>query len=203
VRCLQQDFGYRQIAIVDLDGHHGDGTQALLYDEPILTVSLHRYDGRFYPGTGGPGEVGIGAGFGYNLNVPLERGTDAATYLRAFERWVVPAVRHYEPELIFVVVGADSHYADPLVHLGLDFPAYRELARHMGELADELCAGRLVAVAGGGYAPEHVARCWAAFVGTLADAWQPEDSPLHRLFEVDAQPPPERHPAPSPLHGSG
>jgi len=185
IRCLQDEFGFRRMAIVDLDGHHGDGTESLLYGEPILTVSLHRYGGGFYPGTGAPGDVGAGDGFGYNLNVPLERGTDGATYLRAFERWVVPAVRRYRPQIIFVVVGADSHVADPLVHLGLTLPAYLELAHRLGGLADELCEGRLVAVAGGGYSPEHVARCWVGFVGALASAWEPEDPRLAALIAED------------------
>jgi acetoin utilization protein AcuC len=185
VRHLQAEFGYQRIAAVDLDGHHGDGTEALLYDEPILTASLHRYNGRFYPGTGAATEVGRGPGLGYNLNVPLERGTDGPTYLAAFERWIVPAVRDYQPEILFVVVGADSHYADPLVRLGLDLPTFRQLARWLGALADDLCAGRLVAVAGGGYAPERVARCWAVYLGTLSGAWPDDDPWLRALYAED------------------
>ncbi len=185
VRCLQSEFGYRRIAIVDLDGHHGDGTEALLYDEPILTISMHRFDGRFYPRTGSPSDVGRGAGFGYNLNVALERGTDDETYLRAFDRWVAPAVRRYLPQLLFVVVGADSHEADPLVRLGLTLDGYARLAQRLRTLARELCDGRMVAVAGGGYAPEHVARCWTVVLGCLADAWLPGDPRLAALFAAD------------------
>jgi acetoin utilization protein AcuC len=189
VRALQAEFGYRRIAVVDLDGHHGDGTEELLYAEPILTISLHRYGGRFYPGTGAPADVGAGAGFGYNLNVPLERGTDGETYLAVFDRWVVPALRRYLPRVIIVLVGADTHYADPLVRLGLTLPAYHALARRLAALSDELCGGKLIALAGGGYSPEHVARAWAVFVGALADAWEPEDGRLEELFREDAESP--------------
>jgi acetoin utilization protein AcuC len=185
VRWLQQERGFRRLAIIDLDGHHGDGTQDLLYEEPILTISLHRYDGRFYPGSGAPNEVGRGNGFGFNLNVPLERGTGDQEYVRAFERWVVPALRWYLPELLIVVVGADSHFADPLVRLGLTLNAYLTLARRLAELADDLCGGRIIAVAGGGYAPEHVARCWAVVVGVLANAWQEGDPRLSALLAAD------------------
>lgn len=186
IRALQQEFGYQRIAVVDLDGHHGDGTEALLYAEPILTISMHRHGGHFYPKTGAPGDVGIGAGFGYNLNVPLERGTDDATYLDNFDRWVGPALRGYLPEIIFFVVGADSHRADPLVRLGLTLEAFGDLARRLSDLSDELCGGRLVAVAGGGYSPEHVARAWAVSLGTLARAWTPRDPRLEAIFSADA-----------------
>jgi acetoin utilization protein AcuC len=185
VRCLQTEFGFRRIAIVDLDGHHGDGTESLLYDEPILTISMHRFDGRFYPRTGSPTDVGRGAGFGYNLNVALDRGTDDEAYLRAFDRWVAPAVQRYLPQVLFVVVGADSHVADPLVRLGLTLDGYRHLAHRLRELAREICEGRLVAVAGGGYAPEHVARCWTVVLGCLAGAWLPGDPRLAALLSAD------------------
>jgi acetoin utilization protein AcuC len=187
VRFLQREFGYRRIAVVDLDGHHGDGTEALLYHEPILTISMHRHGGHFYPRTGAPGDVGAGAGFGYNLNVPLERGTDDATYLAEFDRWVVPALRRYLPQVIFFVVGADSHRADPLVRLRLTLGAFQSLARRLSDLSDELCDGRIVAVAGGGYSPEHVARAWAVSLGTLAHAWHPDDPRLMALFDADRE----------------
>ena len=187
VRCLQSEFRYRRLAVVDLDGHHGDGTEAIFYDEPILTVSLHRYDGRFYPKTGSPSDVGRGAGFGYNLNVPLDRRTEDDAYLRLFDRWVIPAVRRYLPSILFVVVGADSHFADPLVHLGLSMDAYHQLAARLVALAEEVCEGRIVAVAGGGYAPEAVARCWAAFAGSLANAWNVNDPRVDALREIDRQ----------------
>lgn len=185
IRCLQDDFGYRRIAVIDLDGHHGDGTEALLYREPILTISMHRYGGRFYPRTGAASDRGQGNGFGYNLNIPLERGTTGTTYLGEFDRQVVPAIRHYLPQILFVVVGADSHRADPLVHLGLELDDYRQLALRIGRLAEDVCDGRLVAIAGGGYSPEHVARCWATFIGTLAGGWTPDDRRLAQLLQED------------------
>ncbi len=183
IRCLQSEFGMGRVAVVDLDGHHGDGTEALLYDEPVLTISMHRYGDRFYPRTGAPDDVGRGAGFGFNLNVPLERKTDDETYLRLFDRWVVPALERYLPSIVFVVVGADSHRADPLVHLGLSLRAFRALALRLARLTEELCDGRMVAVAGGGYSPAHVARCWAVFLGTISEAWPSGDKHLAALLD--------------------
>ena len=168
VRRLQRDYGLRRVAIVDLDGHHGDGTQDLLYAEPVLTISLHRYDGRFYPGSGTGEELGSGAGFGYNLNIPLPRGTDEDAYLLAIREAVLPRLHAYRPDLLFVQVGADGHHADPLVRLALRVSTYGELGRIVHEAAHDLCGGRLVMVAGGGYKPEAVARCWAAFLAGVA-----------------------------------
>ena len=150
IRLLQREYGLRRIAVLDLDGHHGDGTQELFYREPILYVSLHRYDGRFYPGTGSANEAGEGAGAGYTLNLPLGRGAGPAEYLQLLDTVALPKIRRYQPELIFVQVGADSHRDDPMVRLGLETLTYRDIAERLGSLADELCGGRLVAVAGGG-----------------------------------------------------
>ncbi len=169
VRRLQRDFGLTRIALVDLDGHHGDGTQAIFYDEAVLTISLHRYDGRFYPRTGRIDERGAGAGWGYNLNVPLPRGTDDKAYLEAVQGAVLPRLYAYRPQLMFVQIGADGHYGDPLVRLGLGVRAYGALGRMVHEAAHDLCDGRLVLVAGGGYRPEAVARCWTAFLAAVAD----------------------------------
>jgi acetoin utilization protein AcuC len=189
VRALQREFGLRRIAIVDVDGHHGDGTQAELYREPTLYVSLHRYDGRFYPATGAVEEDGEGAGRGYTVNVPLPRRCGDGPYLYALRRLVPPLLRAYRPELIIVQYGVDGHYRDPLVRLALTTAAYAEIARLLHALAHELCAGRLLVVGGGGYNPEATARCWAILVATLTGEAPSVEHPCYgRLFDVDAAP---------------
>ncbi|MHB1005253.1 MAG: histone deacetylase family protein [Chloroflexota bacterium] len=167
IRVLQREFGLRRLAVIDCDGHHGDGTQALLYGEPVLYISLHRYDGRFYPRTGTTRETGEGEGSGYTLNLPLPRGTGDAAYLAAVEQAVLPRLAAYQPDLIFAQVGADGHHGDPLVHLGLSVSAFGRLGALLHEAAHALCGGRLVAVAGGGYKPDSVAWCWATFLASL------------------------------------
>jgi acetoin utilization protein AcuC len=189
VRALQREFGLRRIAIVDVDGHHGDGTQAELYREPTLYISLHRYDGRFYPATGAAEEDGEGTGRGYTVNVPLPRRCGDGPYLYALRRLVPPLLRAYRPELIIVQYGVDGHYRDPLVRLALTTAAYAEIARLLHALAHELCAGRLLVVGGGGYNPEATARCWAILVATLTGEAPSPDHPCYgRLFDVDAAP---------------
>jgi acetoin utilization protein AcuC len=175
---LRQDYGMERIAIVDVDGHHGDGTQELLYDQPVLKLSLHQYDGRFFPGSGGVDEVGWGNGFGYSVNVGLPRHTGDDSYVGAFQAVVPRALRLYRPQVILLNFGVDGHVADPLVRLWLSTAAYRAVATTIHELAHELCAGRLLVFGSGGYHPQHAARCWATLLAVLAetlpaapDAW--------------------------------
>lgn len=189
VRALQREFALRRIAVVDVDGHHGDGTQAELYHEPILYISLHRYDGRFYPATGTVEETGADAGAGYTVNVPLPRRCGDGPYLYALHELVGPLLCRYRPELIIVQYGVDGHYLDPLVRLALSTSAYAETARLLHALAHDLCGGRLLVTGGGGYNPDAAARCWAILMATLAgDCPAPGDARYGRLFDVAAPP---------------
>ncbi len=197
VRVLQKEYGVRRIAILDCDGHHGDGTESVFYDEPVLTVSLHRYDGRFYPRSGTLEETGRGAGEGYNLNLPLPKAAGDGAFFVALGEAALPRLQAFHPELLFVQAGADGHHGDTLVRLGLSLAAYARLGDAVHSLAHELCAGRLVLVAGGGYKPESVARCWAVFLAAIAGAppaalgrmrqWREEDQSPSATPEALAQ----------------
>lgn len=167
-RWLQAQ-GLTRIAVIDIDGHHGDGTQALLYNEPLLTISLHQYDGRFYPGTGRADDIGVEAGRGYTINVPLPRRTGHHAYLTAFEQIVVPALYRYRPEFLLVPFGVDGHADDPLVGLQLTTHTYQAIITRLRTIAFELCHGRMMLFGSGGYNPAAVARCWSIMLGTLAD----------------------------------
>lgn len=186
VRALQREYGIERVAIVDLDGHHGDGTQELFWEEPVLYASMHRHGGRFYPGTGAAHDVGAGDGLGYTLNVPMARGTGDAEYLRQLDEVLLPYVAGYRPDFLIVQIGVDTHRGDPLVRLGLSAGIYREIGLRLHALAHDACGGRLLAVAGGGYVPEAVARCWAIFLGTLAGPFRDGTDPrLAGLLDRD------------------
>ncbi|MBI5878133.1 MAG: acetoin utilization protein AcuC [Chloroflexi bacterium] len=172
VRWLQAQ-GLSRIAVVDVDGHHGDGTQNLLYAEPVLTISLHQYDGRFYPRTGRLEDHGEGAGLGHNINLPLPRRTGHSAYLDAFDRVALPALRAYRPQFVLVQFGTDGHANDPLVGLQLTTQTYQALTERLHAAAHQLCGGRLLLFGGGGYHPETVARCWSLMLGTLAGCVPP------------------------------
>jgi acetoin utilization protein AcuC len=187
VRALQREFGIRRIAIIDIDGHHGDGTQALLYHEPVLTVSLHQYDGRFFPRTGNLDEMGEGDGFGYAVNLPLPRHTGDRVYLAAFDAVVVPLVEAYRPEILLLQFGTDGHVHDPLVDLHLTTQTYQGVARRAHDLAHRLCQGRLLAFGGGGYDPPTVARCWTILLVELSGA-VPESAAARYQALFDPEP---------------
>jgi acetoin utilization protein AcuC len=168
VRHWQTHYGYERVAILDVDGHHGDGTQWLLYREPILTVSLHMYDGRFYPRTGAISERGEGDGIGYAVNFPLPRHSTDREYLPMLDL-AIQAIENYQPQAIILQFGVDGHFSDRMVGLKLSTYVYEAVAQKIKNVADRVCEGRLIAVGGGGYEPETVARCWSIIAAILMD----------------------------------
>jgi acetoin utilization protein AcuC len=164
------DAGLERVAYVDLDVHHGNGTQWIFYDEPrVLTVSVHESGRHLFPGSGFPAETGgAGApGTAANVALPPFAGDDA--YRAAWDRVVAPVVRAFGPGAIVAQCGVDHHHADPLSHLLTTMPLYRELWTRLRELADEVCEGRLVALGGGGYEPcTAPPRAWAGLAAELA-----------------------------------
>ena len=149
-RTAQRLHGAGRVAIVDIDVHHGNGTQDVFYEDPsVLYWSLHQWP--LYPGTGPAGETGAGAGAGTTVNVPLPPGTDGSQWLDAFELRVAPALRAHRPDLLVVSAGYDAHAADPLAELRLSTETYTEVTARLAALAGELCDGRMVWVLEGGY----------------------------------------------------
>lgn len=182
-RYLQREYGIQRIAIVDVDGHHADGTQSILYDEPILKISLHRYG--IFPGTGSVEEIGEGAGRGYSVNIPLPGGCGDDVFMRAFKEVVPPLLAEYRPQFLINQFGVDGHYQDPLVDLRLSTFTYEEVAASMHDLAHSLCKGRYLVLGGGGYQPENVARCWAIMFLTLLGRRASKDSRLRSLHDPE------------------
>jgi acetoin utilization protein AcuC len=156
------DLGARRIAYVDIDVHHGDGVQAIFWNEPrVLTVSLHETPLALFPGTGFPTETGGADAPGTAVNVALPPGTDDAGWLRAFHAVVPSVVRAFQPEILVTQCGADTYRLDPLADLRLSVDGQRASYLALRELADEVCGGRWVATGGGGYALfEAVPRAW-------------------------------------------
>jgi len=149
-RTAQRVHGAERVAVVDIDVHHGNGTQDVFYgDASVLYCSLHQWP--LYPGTGPARETGEGRGEGTTLNVPLPPGTDGERWMDAFETRVVPALAEHRPDLIVVSAGYDAHAADPLAELRLSTDTYAHLASRLAEIAGELCGGRTVWVLEGGY----------------------------------------------------
>ncbi|MEX2159026.1 MAG: histone deacetylase [Dehalococcoidia bacterium] len=146
----RERHGLERVAIIDIDVHHGNGTQDAFYGDPgVLYVSTHQYP--FYPGTGPAEETGAGTGAGANVNIPLQAGCGDREYALAFEQVVEPVVARYRPQIVLVSCGFDAHYADPLAGMALSVDGYGDMAERILALAEELCDGKLVYFLEGGY----------------------------------------------------
>ena len=174
IRVAQQ-LGFRRVAYLDLDVHHGDGVERAFEDDPtVLTVSWHETPRTRWPGTGAVTDRGRGAGVGSVVNVPLEPRTDDAGWLAAIDA-VLPIVERFRPDLIVSQHGCDPHVEDPLADLAVSTRGFLGAAQRVRALADRVCGGRLVATGGGGYQPVRVlARAWAIVWAVLAGRELPE-----------------------------
>jgi acetoin utilization protein AcuC len=155
--------GAERVAYVDLDAHHGDGVQAVFYDDPrVLTVSVHESGITLFPGTGPAGDAGLGAAAGTVVNLSLPARTTDAGWLRAVDAVVPAVVREFRPDIVVSQHGCDAHGSDPLSNLDISVDAQRLAASWVHDLAHEVAGGRWVALGGGGYAVvDVVPRAWA------------------------------------------
>jgi acetoin utilization deacetylase AcuC-like enzyme len=149
-RAARQDMGLQRIAVVDFDVHHGNGTQAIVNEDPdILFISSHQYP--FYPGTGAADEMGLGPATGTIANLPLPVMVGDEGLGRLYGEFVFPVIRRFQPELILISAGFDAHWDDPLANIGLTLEGYAKLCRDLISLAEEVCQGRIVFSLEGGY----------------------------------------------------
>ncbi len=150
-RYAQNQFPeVERVAIVDWDVHHGNGTQGIFYDDPtVFFFSMHQYP--WYPGTGAPGEQGIGRGAGYTLNIPVKAQTPAREQKRMFEAAVDEISVKFKPDLIIVSAGFDSHRGDPLGQLMLEDEDFGAMTRTLKDWARSSCQNRLISCLEGGY----------------------------------------------------
>ena len=125
--------GLARVAIVDIDVHHGNGTQWMFYDDPrVLYISTHQFP--FYPGTGAADETGSGHGKGFTLNIPLAAGATDADYAVAYAA-ISERLHHYQPELLLVSAGFDAHRDDPLASMRVTTDGYAAIVRSLKDAA--------------------------------------------------------------------
>jgi len=167
IETLRAKYGIRRVAYVDIDAHHGDGVFYAFEDDPDLIFADIHEDGRYlYPGTGAETETGTGKATGTKLNVPMLPEAGDAAFFVAWDR-VEAFVRAGNPEFILLQAGADSIAGDPITHLRYTPAAHAHAAARLCRLADEFCAGRLLATGGGGYDRANLASAWCAVVQAM------------------------------------
>jgi acetoin utilization deacetylase AcuC-like enzyme len=152
--------------IVDIDAHHGNGTQAaFVQSREVLFVSLHQFP--CYPGTGNFGEVGQGPGEGYSVNVPLDKGMGDGEFAQVIQRLADPLARAYEPDMLLVSCGFDLYQHDRLAGLNGTPAGYAVLTRQLCRIADTVCGGRIAFIMEGGYSVQGIRECGRSVIHEL------------------------------------
>jgi acetoin utilization deacetylase AcuC-like enzyme len=160
----RKTLGLERVAIVDWDVHHGNGTQALVQDDPgIRFLSMHQWP--WYPGTGAADDCGP---HGTIVNVPMPGGLPAAQYIQSFEQSFERMLCDFSPQLIFISAGFDSLAGDPLGGFTLELSDVAHLTTLVTGRAEAECGGRVVSVLEGGYAPDRVGAASIVHLRALA-----------------------------------
>lgn len=167
-----------RLAIVDLDLHHGNGTQDIFWNRAdVLYISAHQSP--LYPGTGAIDEIGAGPGEGYTINLPFPPGTGDAGYTAGMIEIILPALDRFQPQALLISAGFDPHWRDPLGHLLLTADGYYRLIHQLVEWADNNCQGRILLIFEGGYDLSAISECAKGVVSAL----------LGQLFHDNLGPP--------------
>lgn len=153
-----------KVAILDVDAHHGDGTQQIFYNRAdVLTISIHADPSNYYPFyTGYAHETGHGAGRGFNRNLLLPHGSTIDAMSRALDT-AAQLIRDFEADLLVVALGYDTHTADPLGVLRLAAPDFAVIGNHIRSLGL-----KTLIVQEGGYAIDVIDECLSAFLDGIA-----------------------------------
>jgi acetoin utilization deacetylase AcuC-like enzyme len=195
VEYLQQQEGAVKLAIVDLDLHHGNGTQDIFYRRSdVLYISTHQYP--HYPGTGALQDTGLGSGEGTTANFPFPPMSGDIAFQTVMEEGILPLLDRFTPEMILVSYGFDTHWRDPLGSLMLSTGGYASLVDSLADWADRHCQGRLALFLEGGYDLDAAAACaqgvTAALIGqdwedSLGVSPYPESSAWQVMLEQAKQ----------------
>ncbi len=163
---LLSQEGAQRLAIVDLDLHHGNGTQDIFYQRgDVLYISTHQSP--LYPGTGSLNETGKGMGAGMNVNLPLPPYSGDEAFRAVMHQCILPMLDRNRPEILLISVGFDVHWRDPLGQLLLSTQVYGEILGHICQWADQNCSGKVAIFLEGGYDLDAAASCGLATIDAL------------------------------------
>lgn len=171
-RVATQEFQLERVLIVDWDVHHGNGTQAIFWEDPAVAFfSSHRFP--FYPGTGTAEETGAGPGQGTTRNVPFRFGVSRREFLSRFRTELETFADRMKPQLILLSAGFDAHHQDPIGSLGLEAEDFQTLSQTVQAIADTHAAGRIISALEGGYHLDALADCVEIHLRELVSASPP------------------------------
>jgi len=143
---LINKYSFSNIAIIDFDVHHGNGTQDIFYNNKNVNYySTHQFP--LYPGTGDLNETGLGNIF----NVPLVSGTASDTYKKLFQEKIINQLKIQKPDFLIISAGFDAHSADPLANINLVENDFSYITDQLKMIANNYCEGRLLSMLEGGY----------------------------------------------------
>lgn len=172
--------GLSRVAVVDIDVHHGNGTQWIFYADPrVLYISTHQFP--FYPGTGAATEIGTGDGAGYTVNIPLGAGATDADYRLVTREVMQPVLEQFAPGLTIVSAGYDAHEDDPLASMRVTTEGFSGLVSVLASTAQR--HGALALITEGGYDLRALEACLEASLLALHSdpAWPaPPNAPAPR-----------------------
>jgi acetoin utilization protein AcuC len=170
IEYLRHTYNIQRIAYIDIDAHHGDGVFYSFEDDPDLIFADLHEDGQFlYPGTGAETEMGTGGAIGTKLNIPMPPGSHDDIFMTAWQR-VENFLLEQGADFILLQCGADSIKGDPITHMEYTEKSHAHATKRLCALADELCEGRFIAMGGGGYNHDNIAKTWTAVVNSMVQS---------------------------------
>jgi acetoin utilization protein AcuC len=184
---LMEHYGLEKILILDTDAHAGNGTSEYFYSDPrVLLVDLHQDPRTLYPGTGFVWDLGIDAGKGFTVNIPMPMDAGYDSYRMAFEEIVEPLAEEFKPQIIIRNGGSDPHFDDGLTFLGLPIDGFRMIGQRARKMA-EVCQGKVIDLIASGYNEKVLPYAWLALICGLAglDVATEEPGTVPQRFQKD------------------
>lgn len=170
IEYLRHKHNIKRVAYVDIDAHHGDGVFYSFESDPDLIFADLHEDGKYlYPGTGAITETGSNGAKNTKLNIPMPPGANDDLFKQVWPK-VEDYLRQYKPDFILFQCGADSIEDDPITHMAYSETSHAYATQQLCKLADEFCGGKLLAMGGGGYNHDNIAKTWTAVVNAMIQA---------------------------------
>ena len=160
-----RDLGAERVAVLDIDYHHGNGTQDIFWSDPSVSY-FSSHQSPLYPGTGDPHETGRG-----NIhNAVLKSGSGSIEFRAAWSQELLPAMRALAPQWVMISAGFDAHYLDPLAGLAVTTEDFHWLTGELCRIADESADGRVISMLEGGYSLSALSACAVTHVEALMES---------------------------------